>query len=195
MLALCIDTSYKILSVSLIEDGKLIAYEEKECFKRQSEEVFCFIDKLNKENNNRIYDIDSICVAKGPGSYTGIRIAMTIAKVIATVKHIDLYTISTLALYAGNKDKTLVLINARADRAYVGIYDKGQAIQEDNVLALDNIKADGFNIIGDGSFIGKEDHYECIAKCFEATFNSWHKEENPDYLVPDYLKESKSYLK
>ena len=48
MLALCIDTSYKILSVSLIEDGKLIAYEEKECFKRQSEEVFCFIDKLNK---------------------------------------------------------------------------------------------------------------------------------------------------
>ena len=78
--------------------------------------------ELNKVNK-KVEDIDSIVITEGPGSYTGVRIAMTIAKVFAATKKIDLYTISTLQLYAGNLNNTLVLLDARGNRVYSAAFD------------------------------------------------------------------------
>ena len=46
MLTLCIDTAYKYLTLVLMEDDKIIDSISFECFKRQSEEVFVYLDKL-----------------------------------------------------------------------------------------------------------------------------------------------------
>ena len=195
MLTLCIDTAYKYLSVCLIKDDKIIASSSEECFKRQSEEVFVALDRIFNEANINPKLIDSICISKGPGSYTGVRIAMTIAKVIGEVLNIDVYTISTLKLYAANKPNTMVIMNARADRAYVGIYDEGKTIMDDCILTIDQIDASKYNVVGDGSLVNKEDNFINICEAFLNTKSNWQKVDSIAYLVPEYLKESESYYR
>ena len=195
MLTLCIDTAYKYLSVCLIKDDKIIASSSEECFKRQSEEVFVALDRIFNEANINPKLIDSICISKGPGSYTGVRIAMTIAKVIGEVLNIDVYTISTLKLYAANKPNTMVIMNARADRAYVGIYDEGKTIMDDCILTIDQINASKYNVVGDGSLVNKEDNFINICEAFLNTKSNWQKVDSIAYLVPEYLKESESYYR
>lgn len=195
MLTLCIDTAYKYLTCALIEDDKIICSYSAECFKRQSEEVFVVMNELLDKSNRKLLDIDSFCITKGPGSYTGVRIAMTIAKVIASLKKLDLYTISTLRLYAGLNSRTMTVMDARANRAYVGIYDKDDIILDDRVLEIDKIDKDDYFVVGDGALIGAEDYMPNISECFLKTKSVWHKEEDIDHLVPSYLKESDAYLK
>lgn len=195
MLTLCIDTAYKYLTCALIKDNELIASYCKECFKRQSEEVFDALDDVFKKANIDKKDIDSICISEGPGSYTGVRIAMTIAKTISELFNIDLYTISTLRLYASNKPNVMVLMDARASRAYVGIYDKENIIQDDCAMALTDIDPKDYEVIGDGSLIGKLDTNINISEAFLETKNLWKKVDTIAYLTPKYLKESDSYYR
>ena len=154
MLTLCIDTAYKYLTCALISDNKIISEISFECFKKQSEELFVCLKKVFEQVNMNPKEIDSICISEGPGSYTGVRIAMTIAKTIGELFNIDVYTISTLKLYAGNKENVMVLMDARANRAYVGIYDKETVILQDCAIELEKINKENYCVIGDGSLIG-----------------------------------------
>ena len=149
MLTLCIDTAYKYLSLALIRDDQLLYGIDEECFKHQSEMVFVKMQELFENAGIRPNDIDSICISDGPGSYTGVRIAMTIGKVIAAVNKIDLYTISTLQLYANGEKDTMVILDARAKRVYVGLYDGIDQVIKDQVCELDKIDLGGHNLYGD----------------------------------------------
>ena len=80
MLTLCIDTAYKYLTCALIRDDEIIASYSKECFKRQSEMVFSALEEIFDQAKVARDSIDSLCITKGPGSYTGVRIAMSLAK-------------------------------------------------------------------------------------------------------------------
>ena len=195
MLTLCIDTAYKYLTCALIQDDKVLSSYSEACFKRQSEEVFHALEDIFRKAGVDKREIDSICVSSGPGSYTGVRIAMTIAKVIGEILPCDVYTVSTLRLYAGDRQNCLSLMDARAGRAYVAVYDKGKAMLEDTILPIEEIHPEDHTVIGDGSLLGKEDDYGDIAQSFLATKPYWHKVEEIAYLTPDYLKESESYLK
>ena len=99
MLSLFIDTSYKYLTVAISKDKEIIASYCEECFKRQSEELFMVLDNLFKQNKLCKADISSVYITWGPGSYTGVRIALTLAKVYCSISKAKLYTISTLKLY------------------------------------------------------------------------------------------------
>lgn len=195
MLTLCIDTAYKYLTVCLIKDDKIIASYSEECFKRQSENVFLALEEVFNQANINKSDIDSICISEGPGSYTGVRIAMTIAKTLYAIESKDLYTISTLRLYASNNPNMMVIMNARADRAYVGIYDKEEIILEDTILAIDKINPKDYNVILDGSLINLEDTIIDIPNAFLKTKEYWKKIDNINTLVPKYLKESEDYYR
>ena len=195
MLTLCIDTAYKYLTVCLIKDDEIISSYSKECFKRQSENVFLALEEVfNKANINKS-NIDSICISEGPGSYTGVRIGMTIAKTLCAIESKDLYVISTLRLYASNNPDTLVIMNARADRAYVGIYNNEEIILEDSILAIDKIDPKNYNVILDGSLINKEDTIVDIPNAFLKTKQYRNKIEDINTLVPKYLKESEDYYR
>ncbi|MDO4940291.1 MAG: tRNA (adenosine(37)-N6)-threonylcarbamoyltransferase complex dimerization subunit type 1 TsaB [Erysipelotrichaceae bacterium] len=195
MITLCIDTAYKYLTCVLIKDDEIIAKYSKECFKRQSEEVFVALDEIFNAASINKKDIDAICISEGPGSYTGVRIAMSIAKTISELFKIDLYTISTLRLYASNKENTMVLMDARASRAYVGIYNKDEILLEDCALPLVDIDPKDYNVIGDGELIGKDNVEIDIPDAFLKTKYLWKKVDKIAYLVPKYLKESDSYYR
>ncbi len=195
MLTLCMDTSFRYLTLVLIEDDRIIASIQEESFKKQSELIFVRLEELFKKAGKEPLMIDSICISDGPGSYTGVRIAMTIAKTLSQIRGLDLYTISTLRLYSGYKRKTMVIMDARAKRAYVGAYDEGDVLIADSVMSLDEIDPSGYELVGDLSLLGKDDVVPDIADAFLSTKKVWHKVDDIAYLVPRYLKESEAYVR
>lgn len=195
MLTLCIDTAYKYLACALIKDNEILSSVSVPCFKKQSEELFITLKQVFDDAKMNPKDIDSICISEGPGSYTGTRIAMTLAKTMATELPCDLYTISTLRLYAAGEHMTTVILNARADRAYVGVFDNNEIVVDDCVMPINEINPMSNNVVGDGLLINRIDNYPDIGEAFLKTKPVWTKVKDIAYLVPKYLKESESYLK
>ncbi len=193
MITLCMDTSHTWLVLGLIQDDKLIGKVQKKCWKKQSEEIFPELINLLDENGLQSDDIDQIVITKGPGSYTGVRIAMTIAKVFCAMRDLPLYTLGTLQLYAGLK-KCRVVTDARGHRVYTCAYDHGKPLEEVRAVADDDLPEDDYEVIGDGSLIGKEDNWPDIAENFLALKGLWEKADNVHLVVPEYLKSSASYL-
>ena len=195
MITLCMDTSHVYLVLALIKDDQLIAKYSAECWKKQSEEIFVRLIEMCEKVNVTPEMIDQICISKGPGSYTGVRIAMTVAKVFCAMKNVPLYTIGTLQLYAGNRS-CRVIMDARSKRAYTNVFENGNPLVEDCVLECDEIKelVKDEDVIGDGHLIGKDDVWPDIAENFLITKNRWEKAENVHLVVPEYLKPSEAYM-
>lgn len=195
MYSLFVDTAYKYLSIAILEGDKILASYSEECFKKQSEKLFIVLDDLFTNNNLDRTKVNEVYITSGPGSYTGVRIAMTLAKVLCQTKKIDLYTISTLKLYAGNNPKTMAIMDARASRAYVGVYDKGKCLLEDQVLEISEIDPKDYTVVLDGDLVGKENTVPDIINCFVECKNDFEKVDNINHLLPKYLKESDAYYR
>ena len=134
MLSLLLDSANTMLGVGLAQDGKMIEEVSYEAWQRQSELMIPEIDKLLKKHNINPKDIGEILVAKGPGSYTGVRIALTIAKIYAYCLNIPVYAFSSLNLLENYEKTSICLINAKGNRSYFGVYNQAKAIEEDKVL-------------------------------------------------------------
>lgn len=192
MITLCMDTSHIYLVLGLIKDGKLIDSYCEPCHKQQSEKIFPELIQLLEKNHISQDEIGEVVITKGPGSYTGVRIAMSIAKVLCATKNLPLYTIGTLRLYAGDENGR-VLLDARGNRAYTAVYQDGAEVEAANVKYLEDIQ-DDLKIIGDGELIGKETYYPNLAENFLKVKKDWHLEENVHTVVPEYLKEREAYF-
>ena len=144
MMYLLIDTSLKYPTVSIIEDNKILYLFHEEIDSDMSSKIMPIIDKGFKSINKDINDIDKIFVINGPGSFTGIRIGVTIAKTIAWSLKKDIVTISSLELMATTNIDTkyiVPIIDARRGNVFAGIYDKElNIIKEDKMVNLENLK-------------------------------------------------------
>ncbi len=99
-LILNIETATPTLSVSLSKDGKNIAGKTINKQNSHAELITVFIEEVIKEANLTISDIEAVAVSKGPGSYTGLRIGVSVAKGICYAQNIPLIAIDTLAALA-----------------------------------------------------------------------------------------------
>ena len=70
----------------------------------------------------------------GPGSYTGQRVALTIAKTLATISNIKIKAVSSLHGYVGS-DKAISVIDARSKKVFVGVYDNNKKIIDDQIIS------------------------------------------------------------
>lgn len=193
MKTLCMDTSHRHLVLVLIEDNEIKQKYVCEAWKKQSETIFVELLKLMKCENWLVDDLDEVVITKGPGSYTGIRIAMSIAKVLCTRKNIALYSISTLQLYAGLED-VHVILDARSNRVYYGHYEKGGCIEE-CIKTIDEIQQmNDVEIIGDIDLLQQEKQVIDFANHFMELKQHYVKVDNIHTLVPEYLKEESAYL-
>lgn len=182
MITLCIDTSYKHLVIALYKEDTLLDAYEQLCERNQSEMVFPIIDEIFRKNNLTPNDIKSVVITKGPGSYTGVRIAMTIAKILCSLNKLPLYTISTLELY---KVKDFSIIDAKGKKVFVGgDHEQLMTIEEAKKLPLEWIGS------GDTHLIDREGIAFSIAQQFINKKYLWEKVEDVDALVPTYLKEA-----
>ena len=142
MKLLAFDTSSQALSVALTEDDTLLGKIDLNIKKNHSITLMPAIDFLMTNAGLQPEDLDRIAVAQGPGSYTGLRIAVTTAKTLASTLNIDLVGVSSLAAIAANVDvagKVVPLIDARRQNVYAGIYENGLSVSQEQHIELDTL--------------------------------------------------------
>lgn len=186
---LVIDTCADKLIISIIQNMEMIYYYGEKSDTTLSKKVNTILAKAFEETKLNIRDIDKIFVVNGPGSFTGIRVGVTIAKTIGYCLNIPVIPLSELELLAttstiGNK---MPIIDARRGYVFGAVYDTNLNIlvPEQHIL-LEDLKQLG-------------DNYTIIDKENEAidllTLIRKHEMDNPidpHLLNPNYLKKTEA---
>ncbi|PHK48677.1 tRNA (adenosine(37)-N6)-threonylcarbamoyltransferase complex dimerization subunit type 1 TsaB [Staphylococcus edaphicus] len=144
---LLIDTSNQPLSVAVMQDDKVLSEYNTNEKKNHSIQLMPAISKIIDESQINKSELDAIVVAQGPGSYTGLRIGVTVAKTLAYALNTKLYGVSSLkALAATVKEENILIVpvfDARREAVYTGIYmnQNGYLIQmiEDQYLTISEL--------------------------------------------------------
>ncbi|WP_397536352.1 tRNA (adenosine(37)-N6)-threonylcarbamoyltransferase complex dimerization subunit type 1 TsaB [Rummeliibacillus pycnus] len=127
MIWLGIDTANSPLAVAIVKDGQIITAEVTNIKVNHSAGVMPAIEHIFKKVNMSPKDIDAIAVSQGPGSYTGVRIGVTIAKTLSWTLQVPLVGISSLQVLAANAEMyegvICSLIDARRQNVYAAAYD------------------------------------------------------------------------
>lgn len=202
MRVLYIDTSSDYLYSGIVIDDKLVSSVKKKYEKDLSKEALPKIIELFDEANITPKDLDKIIVVNGPGSFTGIRIGITIAKTIAWALNINITPISGLtamAISSNTNTYKMPLIDARRGYVYGGIYDKdNNKVIEDSHIELKEL-LDKSKELGEVTVITNNDiHINLtkekynpdilkIVKHFETSDGV-----NPHLVNPIYLKKTEA---
>lgn len=126
-----IETATQNCSVSLSENGKLLAFKEQTGNYTHAENLTVFIQQVLEEANLNFKQLDAVSVSKGPGSYTGLRIGVSTAKGICFALEIPLIAVDTLKsmtkgvlLNQIEADLFCPMIDARRMEVYAEIVDR-----------------------------------------------------------------------
>ena len=135
-LILNIDTSTSVCSVALAKDGKVIAIKENNEGLNHSVLLGTYIHEVLQEHALEVQDLDAVAVSMGPGSYTGLRIGVSLAKGLCFGAGKPLIAIPTLqalalAVSAQLKEEALYcpMIDARRMEVYAAVYDRGLNVE------------------------------------------------------------------
>ncbi len=138
-----LDTSNSRLIVAIYKNKNKLAYYNEKCDNTLSSQIMPVIDRVFSEAKTSPWDIDKIFVVTGPGSFTGIRIGVTIAKTYAWTFATEIVPISSLEVMATTKFKgnyIVPIIDARRNFVYAGVYDKNLSlIKPDRYLPLNDL--------------------------------------------------------
>jgi tRNA threonylcarbamoyladenosine biosynthesis protein TsaB len=147
MNVLAIDTSNYALGIALMNEERVIGEYITNMKKNHSIRVMPAIQHLLNDCEMKPADIEKIVVAKGPGSYTGVRIGVTIAKTLAWSLNIPLVGVSSLEVVAAGAGRHFdgyisPLFDARRGQIYTGLYrfENGQMVtvlKDRNLLSTD----------------------------------------------------------
>lgn len=194
MATLLLDSSNTSLSVGIESKGELLGFISYEAWQAQSEHMIPEIDNLLKKYSLTRKDISGVVTSIGPGSYTGVRISLTIAKVIALCLDVPIYPISSLRVLKDNDKPSICLINARSGRSYFGVYEKDKVIVSDTIKTNEEVLAyikehPSYSICGNVSYLGYENLDSNICLQMVSLLNSLSPFENSLALKPVYLKD------
>ena len=138
MKILAMDTSNKALSLAILENKELLGQVTFNIKKNHSITLMPAIDFLMNSLDLKPADLDRIAVAQGPGSYTGLRIAVATAKTLAHTLKIELVGVSSLLALVPEQVEGLVIpvMDARRNNVYAGFYQSGQSVRPEAHLPL-----------------------------------------------------------
>jgi len=200
VITLFIDTSTSTLTVALIKDNKLLE-ESTVSSSEHSKHTMPEIEKLFKNNNIEPKTVNKIMVTNGPGSFTGIRIGVTIAKTYAWACNINIVPISTLKAYAlslNNYDYYISMLDARRGYVYAGVYDKEyNEIMNDTYILLNDL-IEKTKKLSNTCFISndniKDMDTENVKLDVQKIYDYYKNNDgvNPHSLMPNYLKKTEA---
>ncbi|MGL5268888.1 MAG: tRNA (adenosine(37)-N6)-threonylcarbamoyltransferase complex dimerization subunit type 1 TsaB [Spiroplasma sp.] len=145
MYKLYLDSSGAILTIIIAKDNQVLESYSESAFQKQTELALKTIDEILKKLNISLKTIDEIIITNGPGSYTGVRVAITFAKTLSVLNpRIKIFVISSLLLQVGLK-KAISIISGYNNKSYLAVYDQGQEIIRTQLVTEDAKKG----IIGD----------------------------------------------
>lgn len=216
MKILAIDTASKICSVAILEKDEIIDEINLNNGQTHSENLMPIVDQILSKNHLKLSDLSFISCCTGPGSFTGIRIGIATVKAMAEVAGIPVVGVTSLEALArtDESEKTkIVLIDARNQQVYCGVFDK-QYQKKEEFMADDiqNIflilkKYENAICIGDGAVLhenlirstlvnaefSKENEQK--ASCGgKIAYQKYLKDEvqNADTILPIYLRKSQA---
>lgn len=161
MRCLYLDTSSSFLYTGVVEDETLLCDRKIRFDKDLSTNALITLVTMLEEKNIEPNDIDKIILVNGPGSFTGCRIGITIAKTYAWALNKPICTISSLeamALTDDEFDYHVPLIDARRGYVFAGIYDKdNNAILKDQYIKLSVLETAINNMSDNFTYITNDD--------------------------------------
>ena len=204
MKVLAFDTSSKALSLAILEDKQILAETTINIKKNHSITLMPAIDFLMASLDWTPKDLDRIVVAEGPGSYTGLRIAVATAKTLAHTLNIELVGMSSLlALVPRQQEGLLVpLMDARRNNVYAGFYENAKPVMPEAHLSfaevLEKVKdAEQVTFVGEvRAFVEQiqeqlpqASYQETLPNAANLALLAWDREAASLHdFVPNYLK-------
>jgi tRNA threonylcarbamoyladenosine biosynthesis protein TsaB len=204
MITLFIDTSLSNLTIGIVKDGELLGYKNIKLDNELSIYAISYLDEIFKEVNLDIKNIDKIMVTNGPGSYTGVRVGVTIAKTIAWALEKEIVPISSLkalAISTDNSDFIVAVLDARRDCYFGAIYDKSytdviteQYISKDKLITSLTSLIGNIKIVSDRELMIEDIRAEKIDLNILkiVSFYSSYEGLNPHQVNPNYLKDTEA---
>ncbi|VSZ66953.1 molecular chaperone [Streptococcus pneumoniae] len=204
MKVLAFDTSSKALSLAILEDKQVLAETTINIKKNHSITLMPAIDFLMASLDWTPKNLDRIVVAEGPGSYTGLRIAVATAKTLAHTLNIELVGMSSLlALVPYQQEGLFVsLMDARRNNVYVGFYENAKPVMPEAHLPFERVielikGTSQVTFVGEvGPFVEqiqkhlpRTDYKETLPNAANLALLAWDKEADSLHdFVPNYLK-------
>ena len=198
MKTLVIDTCTNRIIVALADNSTIFSFCNEIIENQMSNVIMEHVEKCFKEAGLDTHEIDRILVAVGPGSYTGIRIGVTIAKTYAWALKKEIIPISSLEIMASGYEGEKLLvpyIDARRNACFGAIYDsKLNPVLKDKYILLDDLKKElkdkEYIFISDDELVKSEKPKIDILKVINKHLND--KGVNPHSLNPVYLKKTEA---
>lgn len=129
---LALDTSTEACSVALALDGQILALDEV-CPQQHSKRILPMLQQLLSDAGVSLYQLDGIIFGRGPGSFTGVRIGVSVAQGLAFGADLPVFGVSTLAAMAQaaavqqNATEVIAAIDARMAEVYIAAYTLDEA--------------------------------------------------------------------
>lgn len=192
---LIIDTSRNFILLGYI-DGCNYQFKKIACGKNISVYLLVSIERFLKQVNCKKSELNAICCGRGPGAFTGIRLALSVAKTMSYALNISLYSFSSLTIYSlfVSDSKVISIDDARSYKMYYSILDKDnmsvyEGVDEDlEVVSICDIRED-YKKVSTKGFINIS---TCVIEDFSYfSVNDFSKIinlENHFTFKPSYLK-------
>ena len=193
MNSLIIDTSTKFLYIALVKEDTVLSEKIFEGSKNHAGNSVYQLEIMLKESNLSVDDLTAIYCGKGPGSYTGLRISVTIAKMLASFKNIKLFSVSSLYLAGSGYDNknVAVLFDARRGNSFCACFgeniihdklrdtkeflSKVETLEDIKVVYEDDFKVNPLKVISASEeVLSVEDFIPDYLRITEAEYNLEH---------------------
>lgn len=208
MICLFFDTSSDLLKVSLIKDNNIIFDKELHTKNDHSSYLVPTIDEAFKSNNIDFKELDEIIVGNGPGSFTGTRISIAVAKTYAFSFNIPVYMISSLEelIYDNDGyDFYVPIIEEKKENLYFSIFDKDKKrVMEDTYSSTEYMYKKLEELDGKILLISLSDKeyekYDTVKASINAlnimkNIDVNNEKVNPHLLKPNYIKKIEAEAK
>ena len=208
MICLFFDTSSDLLKVSLIKDNNIIFDKELHTKNDHSSYLVPTIDEAFKSNNIDFKELDEIIVGNGPGSFTGTRISIAVAKTYAFSFNIPVYMISSLEelIYDNDGyDFYVPIIEEKKDNLYFSIFDKDRKrVMDDTYSSTEYMYKKLEELDGKILLISLSDKeyekYDTVKASINAlnimkNIDVNNEKVNPHLLKPNYIKKIEAEAK
>src|SRR5688572_17306148 len=141
-----IETSGRVGSVAVVRDGAVVADDQFPHGLQHAAQIVPIIDRLTRAQGWLPRDVDELYVSVGPGSFTGLRISVTLAKTMALATGVKLVAVPTVRVLAENAPAdarhVVIVLDAKRDQIFTARFDRiGDAWTEAEPAKLDALKA------------------------------------------------------
>lgn len=199
MLKMVMDTSTQILYISFVKDDKVIYESITQGKNNHSDNLLKNIEEGLKQNKLEVKDFDSFILGVGPGMYTGLRVAMTVAKMFCWSLNKPLYAVSSIDILTSgyfNKDGIYpVMLHAKKGYSYTKVFEikngKYNTIKKEMFLSQDEFLEEIKNIKAECVISNEVENNNVKINILDLIKHEelFTKVENIHALEPNYLRE------